>query len=92
MGSCLPGHMMYEPPVAALTNGYTQSGLKQLGLDTLQLQGFPLVVQWVRIRLPMRGTCILSLVRELGSHMPPGNQAHAPQLEKTECHSEEHVC
>ena len=53
-----------------------------------------LVVQWLRIRLPIQGTRVRSLVRQLRSHMPQGNLslhtastepvcsgAHAPQLE-----------
>ena len=35
--------------------------------------GTSLVVQWWRIRLPMQGTPVQSLVRELRSHMPWGN-------------------
>ena len=35
--------------------------------------GTPLVVQWLRIRLPMQGTQVQSLVGELRSHMPRGN-------------------
>ena len=36
--------------------------------------GTSLVVQWFRIRLPMQGTWVRSLVRELRSHMPQGCQ------------------
>ena len=32
-----------------------------------------LVVQWLRIRLPMQGTWVRSLVRELRCHMPGDN-------------------
>ena len=32
-----------------------------------------LVVQWLRIHLPVQGTCVPYLVRELGSHTPWGN-------------------
>ena len=32
-----------------------------------------LVVQWLRIRLPMQGTRVRSLVGELRSHMPQGS-------------------
>ena len=35
--------------------------------------GTSLVVQWLRIRLPMQGTCVRSLVWELRSHMPWGD-------------------
>ena len=36
-------------------------------------KGTTLVVQWLRICLPMQGTWVQSLVRELRSHMPWGN-------------------
>ena len=42
--------------------------------------GTSLVVQWLRIRLPMQGMRVRSLVRELRSHMPRGNEACVPQL------------
>ena len=35
--------------------------------------GTSLVVQWLRIRTPMQGTQVRSLVGELRSHMPWGN-------------------
>jgi hypothetical protein len=35
--------------------------------------GTSLVVQWLRIHLPMQGKQVQSLVRELGSHMSRGN-------------------
>ena len=47
--------------------------------------GTSLVVQRVRIRLPMQGTQVRSLVGELGSHMPRGNSIHKPQLERSVC-------
>ena len=39
-----------------------------------------LMVQWLRIHLAMQGTQVLSLVRELTSHMLQSNKAQAPQL------------
>ena len=36
-------------------------------------EGTSLVVQWLRIRLPMQGTGVRSLVGELRSHRPWGN-------------------
>ena len=39
-----------------------------------------LVVQWLRIHLPMQGMQVRSLVGELRSHVPRGNKADAPQL------------
>ena len=43
--------------------------------------GTSLVVQWLRIHLPMQRTWIQYLVRELRSHMMQGNQVHIPQQE-----------
>ena len=37
------------------------------------------MVQWFRIRLPMQGTRVRSLVQE-DPHMPWSNKARAPQL------------
>ena len=42
--------------------------------------GISLVVQWLRIYFPMQGAQVQSLVGELRSHMPVGNQAHVPYL------------
>ena len=42
--------------------------------------GTSLVVQWLRIHLPVQGTWVLSLIGELRSHMP---------LEKPTCHNED---
>ena len=39
-----------------------------------------LVVQWLRICLPMQGTWVCSLVQEDSTYM--GNSAHVPQLLK----------
>ena len=39
-----------------------------------------LVVQWLRDCLPMQGTQVQSLVRELRSHLLQSNSAHVPQL------------
>ena len=44
--------------------------------------GTSMEVQWLRICLPMQGTRLESLVGELRSHMPQGNLACVPQLEK----------
>ena len=44
--------------------------------------GASLVAQWLRIYLPMQGTWIQSLVRELRYHMPRGNKAHTLQIKK----------
>ena len=37
--------------------------------------GTSLMVQWLRIRLPMQGTRVQSLVGELRSHMPRGQKS-----------------
>ena len=36
-------------------------------------KGISIVVQWLRIYLPMKGTWIQSLVRKLRSYLPPGS-------------------
>lgn len=41
-------------------------------------QGTPLVVQWLRISLPLQGKWFQSLVRELRTHMPWSHYACAP--------------
>ena len=43
-------------------------------------RGTSLVVQWLRICLPMQGMRVRSMVREERSHMIWGNWARAPQL------------
>ena len=42
--------------------------------------GSSLVVQWLRIHLPMKGTWVQSLVREPRSHVLWGNLVRVPQL------------
>ena len=37
------------------------------------MEGTSLLVQWLRIHLPMKGTWVQYLVGELRSHMPRGN-------------------
>ena len=49
------------------------------------------MVQWLRIHLPMQGMWIQSLVGKLRSHMPQGNWASAPQLERRHAPWEAHV-
>ena len=44
--------------------------------------GTSLAAQWLRTHRAMQGTLVQSLVGELSSHMPQGNQACAPQLLK----------
>ena len=44
--------------------------------------GTSLVVQWLGICLPMQGTWVRSLVKELRPHMPQGIYTRAQQLLK----------
>ena len=41
--------------------------------------GVSFMVQWLRPCLPIQGMKVQSLVRELRSHMPQGNQARVPK-------------
>ena len=43
------------------------------------VRGIFLVVQWLRIYLPMQGTRVRSLVRELRSHIPRGQLSLRPE-------------
>ena len=43
------------------------------------IKGTSLVARWLRIHLPMQGTRVQSLVRELRSHMVQGNRACTAQ-------------
>ena len=43
------------------------------GLE-LQMVGTSLAVQWLRLRFPMQGVWVPSLVGELGCHMPHGQK------------------
>ena len=44
--------------------------------------GTSLVVQGLRIRLPVQETRVRSLVEELRSHVPGGGKVRTPQLER----------
>ena len=44
--------------------------------------GTSLVVQWLRICVPMQEMWVQSLAKELRSHMPWSNQGNAQQLEE----------
>ena len=46
------------------------------------MEGTSLVVQQLKICLPMQGTWVWSLVKEPRSHMLQGNEIHVPQVEK----------
>ena len=46
--------------------------LKKISLKTIHL-GISLVVQWLRIHLPMQDTLVQSLAGEVRSHMLQGN-------------------
>ena len=41
-----------------------------------------MVVQWLRVRLPMHGMWVQSLVGELRPYFLRGNEAHAPPLDQ----------
>ena len=41
-----------------------------------------MVVQWLRVRLPMHGMRVQSLVGELRSHFLRGNKAHSAPLDQ----------
>ena len=45
-------------------------------------EGTSLAVQWLRIRLPMQGLRVRSLVRELKSHIPWGKLSRTLQPKK----------
>lgn len=49
-----------------------------LRLKIWKYLGAFLVIQWLGVGLPMQGTWVSSLIRELGSHMLWGNWAHTP--------------
>ena len=54
--------------------------------------GISLGVQWWRIRLPMQGAQVQSLVGELRSHMLQGNWALVPQLLSSHASTREPTC
>ena len=49
-----------------LTSGLCGVGIRSESLTS----GTSLVVQWLRLHLPVQGVWIRSMVRELSSHMP----------------------
>ena len=51
------------------------------------VMGTSLVVQWLRIYLPILGMWVLSLSRKLRFHIPLGNSGHAPQLLSSSAHA-----
>ena len=56
-------------------NGGTRSFTWRLRVSSMEIlgPGLPWWSKWLRIHLPMQGTQVQSLVRELKSHMPRGN-------------------
>ena len=59
-----------------IQNGYLRPRKKILCTRSLShWWGTSLVIQWLRIRLARQGTWVWSLLRELRSRMPQGNQA-----------------
>ena len=53
--------------------GVEYKGWENLLAKNSNEQGTPLVVQWLRIFIPMQGTQVQPLVGELRSHTPLGN-------------------
>ena len=47
--------------------------------------GTSLVVQWLRLYLPVLGVQIQSLVRELRSHMPHGQKGKKEDIKQKQC-------
>ena len=62
---------IYQTPTLAI--------VKYIPFPEKTLLGTSLMIQWLRICLPMQGTWVWSLVRELRSHMPQGNKACVQQ-------------
>ena len=67
-------HNVFMPQISDLS-----SGSNQRKFHTLKGSGTSLVVQWLRIRLPMQETWIQSLVRGK-FYMPQSNYAYGAQL------------
>ena len=71
-------HPLFFPSFSA-TDHVSSTGLGAKGLIR-NTGGTSLVVQWLRIHLPIQGTRVRSLVQELRSHMPQCNWAPESQL------------
>ena len=65
------------PDVQGIHSRGSQRGQVQVAGGKVR-KGISLVVQWLRPHLPMQGTQVPSPVRELRSHKPHSNSAHAP--------------
>ena len=46
----------------------------KITVTSYKAQGTSLVVQWLRLHLPVQGVQVQSLVMELGSHLPHGQK------------------
>ena len=65
--------MCYAPELFEFPNIYKQKSKERVWEWILKVWGGTfLVVQWLRIRLPMQGMQVQSLVGKLGSHMLQG--------------------
>ena len=71
LGLCLSCPLHHLP--------WSKHGLAQSRCSTNSEWGPSLVVQWLRIHLPMQGMQVRSPVRELRLHVPWSNEAHEPQ-------------
>ena len=78
-----PKHSKREREVL---QGFGGPASAQYNLNNILLvkahQGTSLVLQSLRIQLPMQGTRVQSPMGELRSHRPQGNRAYRPHLEK----------
>ena len=75
--SCEPAHLHHSTLCSNVSSSETCSDI----LSEISASHRPsLEVQWLRIHLQMQETQVQSLVRELRSHMPRGNQVCAPHL------------
>ncbi|XP_059752342.1 D-aminoacyl-tRNA deacylase 1 isoform X2 [Balaenoptera ricei] len=77
-GAYMQVHIQNDGPVTieleSPAPGAATSDPKQVRLTLLKyLPGTSLVVQWLRIHLPVQGTRVQSLVGELRSHVPRGS-------------------
>ena len=57
-----------------MVNGEVKGDVTGANIINAQVLGTALVVQWLRLHLPMQGVRVPSLVRELGSHMAHGQK------------------
>ena len=85
---CLPGESLWtEEPAGYSPRGYKASA-PMSDLAHSAHRGTSLVMEWLRICLPMEGTWVQSLVGELRSHIPRGQLSSLTMpRERTVCHT-----